>query len=115
MPGNDSVYIPYCPLITVDRVIQNRVSHRKKVMLKITNGSPCPYVALFLRRYRHTEEVKDPLYIYIKETEFNPKAPKHARQPRNARRRFAWLCNGWVNKDDQSSDSVEFIIEGRRF
>jgi hypothetical protein len=47
--------------------------------------------------------MEQPLHIRIQETVRNSVAAEHARKPRDACGRFAWLCNRGVNEEYQGS------------
>jgi hypothetical protein len=96
-------YIPDHPLVTVKVSVKARVSQGRKVMLEIAEGPPCPCVTRSSGGAWLLEEIEETFPVRIQETVFNTIAAKHAREPRNTGRRFAWLCNRRIDEDYQSA------------
>ena len=99
----DPAYVSDCPFITVEVTVENRISQGSNVALTIAKGPLRPCATLFVSRKGTLEEMKGSLGIRVEEVVFNSITAEHARESRDAGRRFARFCNRRVNEEYQGS------------
>jgi hypothetical protein len=76
--SHDTIYIPDCPLVTVDVSVEDWIFHGREVARTIAEGPLRPRIIQLFRRDWLMEEMEDPLYVRIQETVSNSMTAEHA-------------------------------------